>query len=79
MVMLAETGSKSATYNDNNCGLVSNLLVRKEAEMRERRKLEMPETNISWEEEMFFLLHLAPKTFATAIAAAVYTQSPTPT
>ena len=54
MVMLAETGSKSAAFNDNNCGLVSNLLVRKEAEMRERRKLEMPDTNINWEEEMSF-------------------------
>ena len=70
MVMPAETGNKLADFRDINFGLVSNLLGRKETEMRERRKMEMPDTNISWEEVMFFLLHLAPKTFATAPANA---------
>ena len=70
MVMPADTGSKIAAFKDNSCGLVSNLLGRKEAEMRERRKLEMPDTNISWEEEMFFWLHLAPRTFDAAPDAA---------
>ena len=70
MVMPAQTGNRIAALLDNNCGLVSNLLGRKEAETRERRKLEMPDTNISWEEEMFFWLHFAPRTFAIAAAAA---------
>ena len=69
-MMPAETGNKIADLSDNNCGFVSNLLGRKETEIRERRKLEMPDTNISWEEVIFFLLHLAPKTFATAPANA---------
>ena len=70
MVMQADTGSKIAALRDKDCGLVSNLLGRKGADMRERRKLEMPDTNINWEEEMFFWLHLAPRTFAIAAAAA---------
>ena len=70
MVMPADAGSRIAALRDNDWGLVSNLLGRKEADIRERRKLEIPDTNMSWEEEMFFWLHLAPRTFATAPAAA---------
>ena len=70
MVMPADTGSKIADLSDNKCGLESNLLGRKEVEIRERRKLEMPDTNISWVEVMFFLLHFAPKTFDKAPANA---------
>ena len=39
-------------------------------EIKERRRLEKPDTNIRWEVEMFILLHCALATLATAPAAA---------
>ena len=66
MVMPADTGSRSAALRDKDCGYVSNLLGRKEVEMRERRKLEMSDTNISWEDEIIFKFHWAPRKFASS-------------
>ena len=70
MVMVAETGSRTAACRDSDSGAVTNLLGRSRLEIKERRRLEMPDTNISWEVEMFISLHFALRTFAAAPAAA---------
>ena len=70
MVITAETGSRIAACRDRDSGSVSNLFGRNMVEINARMRLEKPDTNISWEVEMFILLHCAPTTFATAPAAA---------
>ena len=70
MVMVAETGSRTAASRDSDSGAVTSLLGRNMVETKERRRLEKPDTNIRWEVEMFILLHCALATFATAPAAA---------
>ena len=57
IVITAETGSKAAAFMSSRFGFISNLFGRKPREIKERRRLEKPDTNISSEDEMFFLLH----------------------
>ena len=57
MVMAPHRGSRTAAFIDSDCGSVSNLFGRKIVEIKERRRLENPDTNISCELEIFFLLH----------------------
>ena len=71
MVMEPDTGSNASALVGISFGLVITRLVRKIVDTRERRTLEQPDTNISCEVEMLSLLHLAPTTLATDIAAAV--------
>jgi len=76
--MQPDTGSNAAALVGRDVWLVRTQLVRKIVDTRERRTLEQPDTNISWEVEMLSLLHLAPTTLATDMAAAMKKQSATP-
>ena len=57
MVMAPQTGSRAAAFSDNDCGSVSSLFGRKIVEIKDRRRLENPDTNMRWEVEIFILLH----------------------
>ena len=57
MVMAPHTGSMAAAFIDRDSGSVSNLFGRKIVEIKERRRLENPDTNINWDVETFILLH----------------------
>jgi len=52
----AKTGRRIAAWKERDCGAVSSLLEMKILEIKERMKLEMPDTSIRWEVKMFFLL-----------------------
>ena len=78
MVMAAEGRSKTAACMGNDCGSVSTRFGRNGVEIKERRRLEQPDTNIRVEVETAILLHCAPTTFATETAAAVYKHRATP-
>ena len=78
MVMVAEIGSRTAASVVSDCGSDRTLLGRKTVETKDRIRLEQPETSIRLEVEISILLHFAPTTFATDIAAAVYRQRATP-
>ena len=71
MVMVAETGSRTAACRDSDSGAVTSLLGRNMVEIKERRRLEKPDTNIRWEVETAIFIHWALTTFATDTAAAV--------
>ena len=71
MVRDPDTGSKAAAFVVSDAGLVRTRLLRNIVDTRERRTLEQPDTNISCEVEMLSLLHFAPTTLATDMAAAV--------
>jgi len=70
MVIIADTGRRRAAGRVSERGSVTSLLGRKLVETKERRRLENPDTNMSWEVEMSILLQRAPTTLAKAPEAA---------
>ena len=56
MVRRAKKGRRIAACKENDCGAVSSLLEIKILEIKERRRLEMPDTSMRWAMEISFLL-----------------------
>ena len=70
MVMTADTGRRRTAGRESEKGSVSSLLGRKLVETKERRRLDKPDTSMSWEVEISILLQRAPTTLAKAPTAA---------
>ena len=70
MVMTADTGRRRAAGRESEKGSMNSLLGRKLVETKERRRLDKPDTSMSWEVEISILLQRAPTTLAKAPEAA---------
>ena len=78
IVATADKGKREADIKGIESGEKSNRLGRNNVEMRERRMLVKPDTNISEDVDTFILLHCAATVFAIDTDKAVYKQRPTP-